>query len=149
MIHSLDLWPLENFDSCPFIKKFYSGNFEIKYPWEWLKIIDKIISASVTTTSISPKAHIAKTAIIVDPVIIESEAVISDYAKIVGPSYIGKKVTVGNFSLIRNSVVEKNSVIGYSVDVARSYIGQSCWLSRSHVADSILHDHVNIGGVAC
>lgn len=100
----------------------------------------------ITYTSISPLASISPSAIIDGPVIIESGVKIMEHAKISGPTYIGKSVVIGNCALVRGSFISDNCVIGYLVDVARSYIGSSCWFSRVHIADSLLCSEVNIGG---
>jgi NDP-sugar pyrophosphorylase family protein len=52
-------------------------------------------------------------------------------------------VIVGNHTLIRDSIIEADSVIGFGSEVARSYIGPKCMLHHNFIGDSVLEAEVN------
>ena len=62
----------------------------VVYPWDFLKIIQKVLYENIRETRISPNASIAKSSIIEGPCIIEDGVTIDDFCKIKGPTYIGK-----------------------------------------------------------
>jgi bifunctional UDP-N-acetylglucosamine pyrophosphorylase/glucosamine-1-phosphate N-acetyltransferase len=88
-------------------------------------------------------AKIDRMAKIEGPVQIEAGARILAGAVIKGPAYIGANVIVGNHSLIRDSIVEANSIIGFGSEVARSYVGPNCSLHHNFIGDSVLEAEVN------
>ena len=61
---------------------------------------------------------------------------------------MGKKVIIGNNALVRDSIIEAGSVIGYSAEIARSYIGPNCWFHANYVGDSILEGNNSFGSGA-
>lgn len=92
---------------------------------------------------IAKTAQIDKSAKIIGPVQIEAGAKILAGAVIKGPAYIGSNVIVGNHSLIRDSIVESGSILGFGSEIARSYIGPSCKLHHNFIGDSVLEAEVN------
>ena len=121
----------------------------VKYPWHALDLAQNFLK-SIKKTQISPKAQIAKTAVINGNVIIEEGVKIFDYAIINGNVFLGKNSIVGNHSLVRDSVVGENSVVGSGTEVARSYLAENVWLHRNYVGDSIVSGNVSFGsGVVC
>ena len=117
--------------------------------WSKLKYSDMIIDVMNVflkhriKKSISNKAKIEKSVRIIGDVYIDHGAVIMDGAIIKGPTYIGKGVTVGNHTLIRSSMIEEKSVIGFGSEVVRSYIGPECDLHHNFIGDSVLEAKVN------
>ena len=95
------------------------------------------------------KRYIAKTAVVSNKVVIEGavwieEGVkIEDYAVIKGPSYIGKNSIIGNQTLVRQSMIEKDCIVGFGSEVVRSYIGPGCFLHHNFIGDSILEGDIN------
>lgn len=67
---------------------------------------------------------------------------------VVKNSFLGKKVIIGNNALVRDSIIEAGSVIGYSAEIARSYIGPNCWFHANYVGDSILEGNNSFGSGA-
>jgi len=63
-------------------------------------------------------------------------------------SYIGPNVTVGSNVLVRDSIVEEGSVIGYNTEIARSYVGPKSWFHCNYVGDSVIEGHTNMGSGA-
>ncbi len=91
----------------------------------------------------SATAKIAKTAIIVGNVFVDENVEVQDYAVIKGPAYIGKDVVIGNHALVRQSMIEEKTVVGFGSEVARSYIGPRCMLHHNFIGDSVLEAEVN------
>jgi UDP-N-acetylglucosamine diphosphorylase / glucose-1-phosphate thymidylyltransferase / UDP-N-acetylgalactosamine diphosphorylase / glucosamine-1-phosphate N-acetyltransferase / galactosamine-1-phosphate N-acetyltransferase len=115
----------------------------LKYPWQVLNISSYFLSQIK-----SPKiknAAVDLTASIIGNVVIEDGARILEYAKIVGPTYIGRGTIVGNFSVVRESMVGASCVVGMGTEVARSYVGDGTWFHNNYVGDSVIGDNVSMG----
>lgn len=130
--------------------KKYSAGIEysaywskLKYPHFVLDVADNLLSHRMQAY-VHPSAHISAHAVIKGPVYIDSDARIDDFAVVVGPNYIGKRVLVGNHALIRHSMIEEGSVVGFGSEIARSYVGPDCQIHHSFVGDSILEKAVNM-----
>ena len=120
---------------------------EICYPWDFLKSMIKILNEEITFTKISSGAKISKTSVIEGPCIIEEGVVVDDFCKIKGPVYVGKNSFVGMGSLVRNSVLEHNTKIGFNCEVDKSYFAGNDKISHHNVLlDSILGQNVWFGG---
>jgi bifunctional UDP-N-acetylglucosamine pyrophosphorylase/glucosamine-1-phosphate N-acetyltransferase len=115
----------------------------IKYPWHILDAQN--IFLENMKPYISSSAYIAKTAVITGNVYIDDEAHIDDFAVISGPSYIGKKVRIGQYSHIRNSHIERESVIGTKSEIVRSYIKNNVFTHNAYVGDSLIEEHCLLG----
>lgn len=94
---------------------------------------------------IHPSAQIAATAQVHGPVVIEEGVRVLDGATVVGPCYLGKNVIVGNGALVRGSMIEHDSTIGFGSEVVRSYVGARSELHHAYVGDSVLEEHVHFG----
>jgi UDP-N-acetylglucosamine diphosphorylase / glucose-1-phosphate thymidylyltransferase / UDP-N-acetylgalactosamine diphosphorylase / glucosamine-1-phosphate N-acetyltransferase / galactosamine-1-phosphate N-acetyltransferase len=92
---------------------------------------------------ISPNAYVSRLSVIEGDVYIEDGARIEDFAVIKGPVYIGRNTVIGNHSLVRQSMVEEDSIIGFGSEIARSYIGPRSMLHHNFIGDSILESDVN------
>ncbi len=92
---------------------------------------------------IDRQAQVDRRATIEGPVYIAAGAQVLAGAVIKGPAYIGPGVIVGNHTLIRDSIIESGSVIGFGSEVARSYIGPNCSLHHNFIGDSVLESEVN------
>lgn len=120
----------------------------IKYPWHLLDLIQTRLSK--VKRAISPKAQIAKSATISGPVVVEAGVKIFDYAVIQGPAVLRKNSVVGTHSLVRESIVAENAVVGSGSELARSFLGASSWLHRNYAGDSIIAENVSLGsGAVC
>lgn len=126
----------------------YDGYLQgLKYPWHILQMM-KIFLDKIKKSQISKAAVISKKAIIVGPVIIEDNVRIGDFVKITGPAYIGKNTIIGDYSLIRESQINEDCLIGSYSEIARSYIGNKVFLHRNYVGDSVLGDKAMMGAQA-
>lgn len=133
----------ERFEMIP-----YSGTWvPVKYPWHLLDIMQFYLGHS-TASHIDPTAVVHETAQISGNVILEKNVRVLEYAKLVGPLYVGAGSIIGNHTLVRDSHIGESAVIGFNSDVTRSYIGNNCWLHSNYVGDSILADGVAMGAGA-
>ena len=119
----------------------------VVYPWDFLKIIQKVLYENIRETRISPNASIAKSSIIEGPCIVEDGVTIDDFCKIKGPTYIGKGSFIGMSSLIRNCMLGEKTRIGFNCEIARSYFAGCDKMAHQNVIlDSIIGQHVWFGG---
>ncbi len=119
----------------------------LKYPWDVLKMLRSFFS-EIKKPSIAKSAKISKTALIKGQVVIGENVIIGDYVKIVGPTFIGANSIVGDYSLIRESQIGDDCLIGSYTEVARSFIGNKVFLHRNYVGDSVLDDSTMMGAGA-
>lgn len=118
----------------------------VKFPWHALDLVADFTSG--LKKKVSPKATIAKTAIVENSVI-SAGAKIFDFA-IVRNSFVGENAVVGSHSLVRDSQILENAVVGSSSEVARSSLGANSWLHRNYVGDSVIAENVSLGsGAVC
>jgi NDP-sugar pyrophosphorylase family protein len=119
----------------------------LKYPWHLFDFQEMLFDELESYRS--PSATIATTAVIDEtngPVFIEDGVTVGHAARIVGPCYLGKNVLVGDFSLIRESSMEADSVAGAYSELVRSIILEDSTYHSGYIADSIIGKHVRIGG---
>ncbi|MFA9288880.1 MAG: sugar phosphate nucleotidyltransferase [Weeksellaceae bacterium] len=115
---------------------------KLKYAYHVLDVMDIFLQNRV-------KSHRATTAYVSPHAIIEGNVFIDEYAHIdagaiiKGPAYIGKNVKVGNHSLVRQSMIEEGSVIGFGSEVARSYVGPRSMLHHNFLGDTIFESDIN------
>lgn len=119
----------------------------LKYAWDILQMKDCFLE-EIKTSKIGKNVKISKRAVISGPVVIEDDVLIFENAKIAGPAYIGKKTIVGNNSVIRESMIEENCVVGFSTEITRSYVGDNCWFHSNYIGDSVLDKNVSLGAGA-
>lgn len=118
----------------------------IKLPWHILNLNSYFLS-KIRKKSIS-KAYISPTAIIKGEIIAEDGVVVLENAKVIGPCYLGKGTIIGNNSVVRESAIGRNCVIGVGTEVVRSYISNDCWFHSNYVGDSIVGQNVSMGAGA-
>jgi acetyltransferase-like isoleucine patch superfamily enzyme len=119
----------------------------IRYPWDFLNSVQKILENEVTSLKIDHRAKISKTAIIEGPCVIEKGVVIDDFCKIKGPAYIGENSFIGMGSLVRNSILEHNTKVGFNCEIGKSYFSGNDKISHHNVIlDSIVGQNVWFGG---
>jgi UDP-N-acetylglucosamine diphosphorylase / glucose-1-phosphate thymidylyltransferase / UDP-N-acetylgalactosamine diphosphorylase / glucosamine-1-phosphate N-acetyltransferase / galactosamine-1-phosphate N-acetyltransferase len=110
----------------------------IKYPWHVLGAMELFLKR-LRPMAGPPRPGISGT------VVLEDDVVLYPGAVVVGPSYIGSGVRIGNASLVRGSMVGRDTDVGYGCEVARSYVGDRCFLHHSYVGDSVLEGDVGFG----
>ena len=126
----------------------YKGKWGyLKYPWDVLLMM-RFFLGRIRDKQIARDVKISKKALVLGPVVIEDGVQVWENAKILGPCFLGKGTIVGNNSLLRESMIGENCVIGFSTEVARSYVGQCCWCHSNYIGDSVLDKNVSLGAGA-
>lgn len=80
--------------------------------------------------------------------VVKAEGVKIFRGSVVKNAYLGSGVVIGNQALVRDSIIEAGSVVGFSAEVARSYLGPNCWLHANYLGDSILEGNNSFGSGA-
>lgn len=125
----------------------YNGFWQaIKFPWHVVPVFKYFFSRA--EKRISKSAEVSKNAVINNEVIIEDGVKIFDGAVINGPCYLGKGSVVATNSLVRESNIGENCVIGFSTEVARSYLGNDVWTHSNYIGDSVIENNVSFGAGA-
>ena len=116
------------------------ANFlDLKYPWHLFDFQKELLAQQSSYTH--PEAQVAATAILDDsqgPIYIAAGVKIGDFAKIVGPAYIGPSSLVGDYSFVRESSIEGWCRIGANTELVRSLVFSHVDVHSSYIADSIL-----------
>jgi UDP-N-acetylglucosamine diphosphorylase/glucosamine-1-phosphate N-acetyltransferase len=118
----------------------------IGYPWDLLKANDEIIGNYLTT--IDKWAIIEPQVSIKWNIYLEEGAILKSWTYIEWNVYFGKNTIIGPNAYIRwNSSIGSDSKVGAFVEVKNSYIGEDTHIPHlSYIWDSIIWNHVNIGG---
>ena len=118
----------------------------LKYPWDIFKFSRIILTEKIKKSKISKKAKISPKATIKGKVIIEGGVRIYENAVINGPCYIGKNVTIGNNSIIRDFTnLEEDVLVGANAEVARSNLQFGVHTHSGFLGDSIIDEGSKIG----
>lgn len=121
--------------------------FGLKYPWQVLMMMKNFL-LTIKESKISTTAIVSKKAIIVGPVVIGDNVKIGDFCKIVGPTFIDDNSVIGDYSMVRESQIGQDCLIGSYTEVARSYISNNVFLHRNYIGDSVLDNDVMFGAQA-
>lgn len=131
-------------DGLKFKAVEYDGYWQpIKFPWHVHNVFMYLFSKA--EKKISQSAKISKNAVINGEVIIGENVKIFDGAVINGPCYIGDNSIVATNSLVRESNVGSDCVVGYITEVARSFLGNSVWFHSNYIGDSVIGNNVSFG----
>lgn len=126
----------------------YEGDWAtLKYSWHVLEM-QKYIFRHMVTTSVEKLGEIHPTAQIEGEVYIGKNSKVGAFVKMSGPCYVGENVIVGDHSLVRQSTLCNNVVVGSGCEVARSYLNEGVMLHRNYVGDSILGNNTTMGAGA-
>lgn len=107
------------------VKGYYQ---QLKYPWD-------ILDMTKIFLTVRHQAKIHKTA-----KLMAGSQVIN--------SYIGPHVVLGQHALVRDSIVEAGTTVGYHTEIARSYVGPNNNFHTNYVGDSIIEGGSNLGSGA-
>lgn len=103
----------------------------LKYPWDVLSMMDIFLKEKLR-----------------NEVFFGKNVKLGKYAKIIGPTYIGDNTFIGDYTLIINSHIGNDCVVGGFSEVTRSYLGDKVFLHRNYVGDSVLSSNVLMGAEA-
>jgi bifunctional UDP-N-acetylglucosamine pyrophosphorylase/glucosamine-1-phosphate N-acetyltransferase len=122
----------------------YNGYWQpVKYPWNILKLMEHYLENM--DPKIDKSAKISKTAVISGNVFIGPNVKVLENAVIHGPAYIGEGSVIANNSLVRESMIGKNCVVGFTTEVARSYLNHDVWMHTNYIGDSVVDHNVSFG----
>lgn len=110
----------------PVLVKAAGDFYQLKYPWQILDLTAGLLKGKN---------------------IIDKSVEVMSGSTIIN-SYLGPGVTVGQNCLIRDSIIEANSVIGFGTEIARSYVGPKNYFHRNYVGDSVIEAESNFGAGA-
>ena len=116
----------------------------LRYPWDVFRYLSYLLN-KLDRKVISEDAEISKWAAIEGPVWIDEGAKVSRHASVVGPAYIGKNAFVGDNSVVRESDLESNSVVGAQFEMARSILQVGATTHSGYLGDSIVGEETKIG----
>lgn len=124
------------------VTRSLDGNCEINqmtYPWDITKVMEHVLETEVRASKISADASVAETTIIDGPCIVEPGVQIDSFCKIKGPLYIGSDAKVGTGSLVRASMIGKETTVGFSCEIGKCYLGKHVTIPHLDVIlDSVI-----------
>lgn len=124
-IYEQALNQLNNLSLVKAVGQFYP----LKYPWQILDLTKGLLSQFKGQSVIHKTAKIFPGAQIIN-------------------SYIGPKVIIGHHCLIRDSIIEAGTIVGYYTEIARSYVGPKNNFHTNYIGDSIIEADCNLGSGA-
>ena len=115
----------------------YDGPWRpLKHPWDLLEAADLFLAG--VARGIDAAADVSEGARVAGPVWVGPGARIMWGADIEGPAWIGPGAVVGQFSVVRDSMVGAGAVVGTGSEVVRSYLGDGARLHAARVLDSVV-----------
>lgn len=119
----------------------------IGYPWDLLKA-NELIIGNYSKKMVNNGANIEENVTIHGNVVLEEWATLKSGTYIEGNVYFGKNTTIGPNAYIRgNTSIGAGSKVGAFVELKNSYIGENSSVPHlSYFGDSVIGNHVNIGG---
>ncbi len=115
------------------------------YPWYFLGLLPRLLKTKIRKTTIGEEAEISSSAKILDPCYIGNNVKILENAVIKGPCYIGNDTLIGNNSLVRTSSIERESIIGANMEIARSWLNIHTETHSGYIGDTIFDNNVHTG----
>jgi glucose-1-phosphate thymidylyltransferase len=100
--------------------------YQLKFPWQ---ILDLTAGLLTGRNQIDPTAKILSHSEVIN-------------------SYLGPGVMVGQNCLVRDSIIEAGTVVGFGTEIARSYIGPKNNFHRNYIGDSVIEGGSNFGAGA-
>lgn len=123
----------------------YTGMWQaVKYPWHVLTLLHALL-AEQHGPRIHPSAVVHPSAVIEGAVVLDEGVRVLPHATITGPAYIGKRTVVGNNSLVRQSSIGADCVVGFSTEVCRSAWHDGVWTHMTYTGDSVVGKGASFG----
>ncbi len=116
----------------------------MKYPWQVLDLTERFLS-EIQAESSGQKAEVHPSAVVEGNVILEEGVRIMPHATVQGPCYIGKGTIIGNNSLVRESIIGEQCVIGFGSEIARSNLHSNVWTHSTYLGDSVIGKNIAFG----
>lgn len=123
----------------------YDGQWQaVKFPWHVLSMSQTLLSQTLTLKSTNnPTLHGECT--IVGDVVFGEGVQVYPYATIVGPAYIGDNCIIGSYSLVRESIIEADTVVGSYTEIARSVVQPHGEFHMNYIGDSVIGRGTHFG----
>lgn len=123
----------------------YEGRWDaVKYPWQVLNVTERFLS-ELKEDDIHPDASIHETAVINGPVVMQEGVRVMPHSTIAGPCFIGKGTVIGNNTLVRDSIIGEQCVIGFGSEIVRSSLHSHVWVHNTYIGDSVIGRNVAFG----
>lgn len=100
--------------------------YQLKFPWQILDLTAGLLTGKNQ---------------------IDSTAKVMSGSEIIN-SYLGPGVIVGQNCLVRDSIIETDSVVGFGTEICRSYVGPGNYFHRNYIGDSVIEGGSNFGAGA-
>ena len=131
----------------------YNGKWQaIKFPWHIYDASKMLFEKEMKMRGTKDDVRLiasdlrkAESALIKGDVIIENGVRIMENSVIIGPAYLGRNVVICNNSLVRESFIGDESLIGFASEIARSYLAERVTTHSNYIGDSILGKNVTFG----
>ncbi|MCL5435244.1 MAG: NDP-sugar synthase [Patescibacteria group bacterium] len=121
-----------------------SDTVSLKFPWDLIQVKNYLLKN--IKRSISKNASVAKSAEIIGEVVIDECATIMEGVRIKGPCYIGKNVTVGNNTLLRDGVcIEEGCTVGAFMEMKNTLVMKGSKTHSGFIGDCVIGENVRIG----
>lgn len=120
------------------------GFLSLKYPWDVLKLMQRFLE-KIKIDRREESIEIGKNTILQGPVFIEEGVKIGNFCKLKGPLYIGRGTIIGDYTLVRDSHIGENCLIGAHSEIARSYLKDNVLIHRAYIGDSVVESSVMFG----
>jgi len=117
----------------------------VKYPWHVLQLLSFLLKG-VSEQRIHPSADVHPSAVIDGPVVLEEGVRVFPHATVRGPCVIGAQSIIANNTLVRDSSIGEQCVVGFGSEVKSSVIAHHVWTHMSYVGDSVVGYNVSFGG---
>ncbi len=143
------MWPVFNNISLSFLKTLNIPSEPIdkfNSPWELLDYLLEELQRKLIETKMGIKLSISENALIEGPVWIGNNVTIESFTSIKGPTFIDDDTYIGSNCLIRQSIIGKGNLIGFSTEIARSVIADKCKFHRNSFIDSLACNGILLGG---
>ncbi len=122
----------------------YKGDWQaVKHPWNLLDMQKHLIKKGYVKSQSNAQIH--PTAIVEDSVTFGKNVVIDAYAIVKGNTYIGDESYLGSYTMIRDSHIGANCLVGSRCEITRSYLGNNNKLHANFVGDSYIGNHCLLG----
>lgn len=121
-----------------------SDTVSLKFPWDLINVKNYLLKN--IKKSINKKTLVAKSAEIIGEVVIDEGATIMEGVRIKGPCYVGKNVTVGNNTLLRDGVcIEEGCTVGAFMEMKNTLLMKASKTHSGFIGDSVIGEEVRIG----
>ena len=119
---------------------------ELKYTWNYLKIMQMMFKTNVFKNYLSESAVIGKNVVIKKDVHIGAHVIIGDNTVISGPCFIGKNCEIGSNNVLRGPInLEEGVKTGAFTEIKNCIVQQGTHFHSGYFGDSIIGKNCRFG----